>query len=176
LLLHQPCFNPGLTAGMQCLPKCPHAAVVPGSAGWLPPGASLGLMSLTRARLQAPGCMVAWPCCCQCMHAVPDPLSGSQSLRIKPPLKIRLGRRLVTCHAQSPIDTLTKRDRTAPVSACMPARWLSKQLIWLADSKRVQGLTGLTRTRSSRVHSYRHLTVCMPTPLHVHTGRHQSCL
>ncbi len=31
LLLHQPCFNQGLTAGMQCLPKCPHAAVVPGS-------------------------------------------------------------------------------------------------------------------------------------------------
>ena len=92
--------------------------------------------------------------------AVPDPLSGSQSLRIKPPLKIRLGRPLVTCHAQSPIDTLTKRDRTAPVSACMPARWLSKQLIWLADSKRVQGLTGLTRTRSSRVHSYRLHTAC----------------
>jgi hypothetical protein len=31
---------------------------------------------------------------------------------------------------------------------CRPARWLSKQLIWLADSKQVQGLTGLTRTRA----------------------------
>jgi hypothetical protein len=40
------------------------------------------------------------------------------------------------------------------------ARWLSKQLIWLADSKQVQGLTGLTRTRSSREHSYRLHTVC----------------
>jgi hypothetical protein len=29
-----------------------------------------------------------------------------------------------------------------------------------ADSKRVQGLTGVTRTRSSRVHSYRLHTVC----------------
>jgi hypothetical protein len=45
--------------------------------------------------------------------AVPDPLSGSESLRIKLPLKNRLGRPLVTCHAQSPIDTLTKRLRAS---------------------------------------------------------------
>jgi hypothetical protein len=59
----------------------------------------------------------------------------------------------MTGRAKSPFVTLSKRDRTTPVSACMPARWLWKQLIWLADSKRVPGLTGLTRTRSSHVHS-----------------------
>jgi hypothetical protein len=58
----------------------------------------------------------------------------------------------MTCHARSPFLTLTKWDRTAPVSACLTGRWLWKHQIWLAHSKRVQGLTGITRTRSSRVH------------------------
>ena len=91
--------------------------------------------------------------------AAPDPPIGSQSLIFKPPQQIGLGRPQMSCHAKSPFITLTKRDRTTPVSACVPARWLWKQLIWLADSKRVQGLTGLTRTRSGRVHSYRLHTV-----------------